>query len=110
MFVQPTDTGSEPWLWHFRSAREIVSQLTVNDVLVQLLIWKFVRVGGGIIAAYAFLAKDAPKYLPGYGICVSFTCLAIISAFIYYVGVTRANSTRKNEDTGSEVRQILYVS
>lgn len=87
-----------------------MSQLIIDDVRAQLLIWKFVRVGGGIIAAYAFLAKDAPKYLPGYGICVSFTCLAIISACAYYVGVTRANSTRKHEDIGSEVRQILYIS
>ncbi|KIP10636.1 hypothetical protein PHLGIDRAFT_207855 [Phlebiopsis gigantea 11061_1 CR5-6] len=65
---------------------------------------------GGILAAYSFLAKDAPKYLPGYSICISTTCLAIVSACLYYVGVSRANSKQKAEDDGTEVKVAYYIS
>ncbi|EKM59629.1 uncharacterized protein PHACADRAFT_205854 [Phanerochaete carnosa HHB-10118-sp] len=63
---------------------------------------------GGIIAAYSFLTKDAPKYLPGYSICISFTCLAIAASCLYYVGISRANAA-KRKLAGSE-STALFIS
>ncbi|PNS14078.1 hypothetical protein CAC42_6591 [Sphaceloma murrayae] len=40
---------------------------------------------GGIIAVYAFLAKDAPRYIRGYAICLGFTALAIVSCIAYFI-------------------------
>ena len=49
---------------------------------------------GGIIAVYAFLAKDAPRYIPGYSICLAFVCLSMISCIIYLISIMHANRTR----------------
>ena len=49
---------------------------------------------GGIIAVYAFLAKDAPRYIPGYSICLAFVCLSMISCVIYLISVMYANRMR----------------
>ena len=49
---------------------------------------------GGIIAVFAFLEKDAPKYIPGYSISISFTILSIIACIIYGVGCFTANKQR----------------
>ncbi|CAN8096810.1 unnamed protein product [Discula destructiva] len=38
---------------------------------------------GGIVATYSFLAKDAPEYKPGYGICIGFICLSAVSCCAY---------------------------
>lgn len=38
---------------------------------------------GGIIAVFAFLTKDAPKYIPGYSICIAFVCLSALSCCAY---------------------------
>lgn len=43
---------------------------------------------GGIIATYSFLAKDSPKFLPGYKICISFICLSAASCCLYAAAVT----------------------
>lgn len=63
---------------------------------------------GGIISAYSFLTKDAPKYLPGYSICISFTCLAIVASCLYYLGISRANA--KLTAVGSSKSTVLYIS
>jgi len=39
---------------------------------------------GGIIAVFAFLKKDAPKYITGYSICIAFVCLSMLSCITYY--------------------------
>ena len=52
--------------------------------------------GGGIVAAYAFLTKDAPKYLPGYGLCITFTCLAIFMSVLYCVAIALTNAKRQS--------------
>lgn len=62
---------------------------------------------GGIVAAYAFLQKDAPKYLPGYGICVGFTCLALLACSLYYWGLTRANAQQKDSDQHEDGRPVM---
>jgi hypothetical protein len=50
---------------------------------------------GGIIATFAFLAEDAPKYITGYSICFAFTSLSIISCVIYGFGCWSANRHRE---------------
>ena len=49
---------------------------------------------GGIIATYAFLAKDAPRYKPGYSICVAFICLSAASCIVYFVSIFIQNRNR----------------
>ncbi|ATZ51438.1 hypothetical protein BCIN_07g00770 [Botrytis cinerea B05.10] len=49
---------------------------------------------GGIIATYAFLAKDAPEYKTGYGICLGFLCLSAMSCLLYFVAVMLENRQR----------------
>lgn len=52
---------------------------------------------GGIIATFAFLKKDAPKYIPGYSISIAFTCLSIIACIIYGFACWKANQQRDRE-------------
>ena len=52
---------------------------------------------GGIIASFAFLKKDAPKFTPGYSICISFTILSIIACSIYGAACIIANRKRDRE-------------
>ena len=49
---------------------------------------------GGIIATYAFLAKDSPRYKPGYSICISFICLSAAACTIYFVTLVMQNRQR----------------
>ncbi|KAL9126925.1 MAG: hypothetical protein Q9217_004101 [Psora testacea] len=49
---------------------------------------------GGIIATYAFLMKDAPRYKRGYDICIGFACLSALSCCLYAVAVTWQNRRR----------------
>ncbi|MCJ1308873.1 hypothetical protein MMC25_002528 [Agyrium rufum] len=49
---------------------------------------------GGIIATYAFVAKDAPEYKRGYGICVGFVCLSAVSCVAYWVSCAWQNRKR----------------
>ncbi|KAF2692098.1 MFS general substrate transporter [Lentithecium fluviatile CBS 122367] len=49
---------------------------------------------GGIIAVYAFLKKDAPRYVPGYAISLSFVGLSAASCLTYYVLCRWANRSR----------------
>lgn len=56
---------------------------------------------GGIIASFAFLKDDAPKYIPGYSISIAFTILSIIACIVYGFGCYTANRKRDRE-TGNE--------
>ncbi len=49
---------------------------------------------GGIIAVFAFLSKDAPKYIPGYSICIAFIALSLLACTLYFLGVTWENRAR----------------
>jgi sugar phosphate permease len=49
---------------------------------------------GGIIAVFAFLKKDAPRYIPGYSISIAFVCLAALSCCVYFVMCSWQNRTR----------------
>jgi hypothetical protein len=59
-----------------------------------------VLTAGGIISAYSFLAKDAPRYIPGYSICVAFACLSGLTSTIYFVGLVVENRKREREAVG----------
>lgn len=50
---------------------------------------------GGIIAVYAFLEKDGPKYIPGYSICIAFVSLSALSCLVYFVMCQMANRSRE---------------
>jgi hypothetical protein len=50
---------------------------------------------GGIIAVYAFLDKDAPKYIPGYSICIAFVTLSALSCLLYFFMCQWANRSRE---------------
>ena len=54
---------------------------------------------GGIIAVFAFLKKDAPKYVTGYSICISFVCLSLISCTAYFVMCMATNRSRERAVT-----------
>lgn len=49
---------------------------------------------GGIIAVFAFLKKDAPKYIPGYSISIAFVILSGLSCLVYAIGCWSANRSR----------------
>ncbi|KAG7002185.1 MFS-type transporter cnsO [Physcia stellaris] len=57
---------------------------------------------GGIIATYAFLMKDAPRYKPGYSICIAFICLSGASCIAYFIStfVQNRNRDRAGTDLG----------
>ncbi|KAI0807684.1 MFS general substrate transporter [Fomes fomentarius] len=54
---------------------------------------------GAIIAAFAFLAKDAPNYIPGYSVAIAFILVALISSTIYYLGLSWENARRDRMQT-----------
>jgi MFS family permease len=56
---------------------------------------------GGIIAVFAFLKTDAPKYITGYSICLAFTSLSIMACIIYGAGCFFDNRKR-DADAGHE--------
>ncbi|RTE80413.1 hypothetical protein BHE90_005115 [Fusarium euwallaceae] len=60
---------------------------------------------GGIIAVFAFLKKDAPKFIPGYSICIAFTVLSIISCITYGVVVFTENKKRDQNPPREELSE-----
>lgn len=54
---------------------------------------------GGIIATYAFIDTDAPRYTKGYAICLAFLCLSGFSCCVYAFAVTRENRKRDKAPT-----------
>jgi len=49
---------------------------------------------GGIIAVFAFLQKDAPKYITGYSICIAFICLSALTSVMYFFACASQNRNR----------------
>ncbi|TLD22448.1 MFS general substrate transporter [Venturia nashicola] len=49
---------------------------------------------GGIIAVFAFLAKDSPRFVPGYSICLAFICLSALSCITYFLACAYQNKQR----------------
>lgn len=57
---------------------------------------------GGIIAVYAFLAKDAPRFIPGYSISVAFVVLSMLAVVAYGGACWWENKRRAAKpDTGN---------
>src|SRR4051812_38453350 len=52
---------------------------------------------GGIIAVYCFQARDAPRYRPGYGVCIAFACLSAVSCTAYWMACTMQNRKRDKD-------------
>lgn len=46
---------------------------------------------------YIFLAKDAPKYVPGYSVCLAFAILCMIASTIYGFGCLAENKQRDKQ-------------
>lgn len=57
---------------------------------------------GGIIAVYAFLEKDKPKFIPGYSISIAFTILSIIACIAYGASCFLENK-KKTREAGTSV-------
>ena len=53
---------------------------------------------GGIIASFIFPNKDAPKYQPGFAICIAFACLAFALLVVYFAYV-RIMNVRKTKES-----------
>lgn len=82
------------------TSRPFFSSSTKFDA--HLLIHRSFAVGG-IIAAYAFLAKDAPIYKTGYSICLAFICLSAVSCLAYFFYVNGENRRREKMGEGEKM-------
>ncbi|PCH41172.1 MFS general substrate transporter [Wolfiporia cocos MD-104 SS10] len=60
---------------------------------------------GGIIAVYAFLAKDAPRYTLGYSLCIAFICLSVVANCVYFFSLILENRKRDRADSGATLTQ-----
>ncbi|KAF2200482.1 MFS general substrate transporter [Delitschia confertaspora ATCC 74209] len=54
---------------------------------------------GGIIAVYLFLAKDKPKYISGYSVCIAFVALSALSCVLYFFMCLFQNRRREKQAT-----------
>ena len=63
---------------------------------------------GGIVATFAFLASDAPRYHKGYSICMGITCLGALATTTYGALVWREN--RKLKLAGGGEKGGRYLS
>lgn len=58
---------------------------------------------GGIIASFAFVKSDAPKYVQGYSICYAFAVLTMLSCLIYaFVCFTQNKKRNRERESGNE--------
>ena len=62
---------------------------------------------GGIVATFAFLATDAPKYTKGYAVCMAVTVIGLLAATMYGLLVWRENRKLK---AVSDQDKISYYS
>lgn len=72
---------------------------------------------GGVIATFIFLAKDAPQYTMGYSISLACLFISLVTATIFFVGITKENKDREegkagivgDEDAGDLSRDFRYI-
>lgn len=57
---------------------------------------------GGIVATYAFLAKDAPRFKRGYSICIGFVCLSGLACVVYAGSVWWQNRGKDGRERRGE--------
>ena len=49
---------------------------------------------GGVIATFSFLAGDAPRFIKGYSICLSFIAFSSIFCTVYFIVIISENRRR----------------
>lgn len=101
-------TIGEAWERHGRLGSETVSQ-TRAYIAQTPRTFDYAdtpTIVGGIIATYSFLKKDAPKYLTGYKICLSFISLAAASCMAYFVAIWIDNQRRGRQAAVSSAEVI----
>lgn len=54
---------------------------------------------GGIIAVYSFIAKDAPRFVPGYSISLAFLILSVMLTGLYTILCWRENGIKEKRRT-----------
>ena len=59
---------------------------------------------GGIVATFAFLATDAPRYTKGYTVCIAVTAIGALAAILYGLVVWKEN---KNVRAASK-EEVVY--
>ncbi|GAB1313755.1 High-affinity nicotinic acid transporter [Madurella fahalii] len=52
---------------------------------------------GGAIAAYLFLSKDRPRFIPGFAVLLAFQAMALVLSVIMYIYLRRENARRDRE-------------
>jgi len=52
---------------------------------------------GGTISAYLYLARDAPRYIPGHATLLAFQCMAMLLAICMTTYLRRENARRDRE-------------
>ena len=65
---------------------------------------------GGIVATFAFLSKDAPRYISGYAIDLAMTGVGFVSVLLYGLLVWRENRKLKAEPSEFGGREKGYKS
>lgn len=63
---------------------------------------------GGIVATFAFLAKDAPRYHTGYSILLAFVCLGSLATALYMACVWRQVKRLRATDPPEEGRRRYF--
>ncbi|CAL8584609.1 High-affinity nicotinic acid transporter [Xanthoria parietina] len=63
---------------------------------------------GGIVATFAFLAKDAPRYHTGYSILLAFVCLGSLATALYMACVWRQVKRIRANDPPEEGRRRYF--
>lgn len=57
---------------------------------------------GGVVATFAFVATDAPRYTKGYNVCLAVTAVGLVAAILYGLLVWRQNKQLKNSSEQKE--------
>ena len=60
---------------------------------------------GGIIATYSFLAKDSPRFTPGYSICVAWLALGVTCCTLYFFAILRQNRRRDRDEKDTNLTE-----
>jgi hypothetical protein len=64
---------------------------------------------GGILAPFAFLPKYAPKYIPGYSVCMGAAVIGILSTAAYSLLVLRERRRQRSQNGGARQAHVLSL-
>ncbi len=54
---------------------------------------------GGIVASYAFITEEAPKYKTGYSLCFAFTIFSMFFALLYFIYIMLQNKKKSGKNS-----------